>query len=79
MHSNKSLPLSHTQHTHTLAVISPGACATDGERSRWDVYLPMVEDGQSEGLALRVCAQVRLEAKRVDGRDEGLDGVEGRA
>lgn len=39
----------------------------------------MVEDGQSEGLALSVCAQVRLEAKRVDGRDEGLDGVERRA
>lgn len=39
-------------------------------------YLPVVEDGQGEGLALRVCAQVRLEAKRVDGRDEGLDGVE---
>lgn len=36
----------------------------------------MVEDGQSEGLALRVRAQVRLEAERVDGRDEGLDGVE---
>lgn len=39
----------------------------------------MVEDGQSEGLALCVRAQVRLEAKRVDGRDEGLDGVERRA
>lgn len=27
------------------------------------VYLPVVEDGQSEGLALCVSAQVRLEAK----------------
>lgn len=39
----------------------------------------MVEHGQSEGLALRVRAQVGLEAKRVDGRDERLDGVQRRA
>lgn len=43
------------------------------------VYLPVVEDGQSEGLALCVSAQVRLEAKWVNGWDEGLDGVERRA
>lgn len=54
-------------------------CAADGEWSRWDGYLPVVEDRQSKGLALRVRAQVRLKAKRVDGRDEGLDGVERRA
>lgn len=42
-------------------------------------YLPVVEDGQGEGLALRVRAQVGLEAEGVDGRDEGLDGVERRA
>lgn len=42
-------------------------------------YLPVVEDGQSEGLPLCVRAEVRLKAKRVDGRDEGLDGVERRA
>lgn len=49
------------------------------EQSRPDSYLPVVEDRQGEGLALCVRAQVGLEAKRVDGRDEGLDGVEGRA
>lgn len=38
----------------------------------------MVEDRQGEGLSLCVCSQVSLEAKRVDGWDEGLDGVEGR-
>lgn len=37
-----------------------------------------MEDGQGEGLSLCVCSQVSLEAKRVDGWDEGLDGVEGR-
>ena len=41
--------------------------------------LPVVEDGEAEGLALRVRPQVRLEAEGVDGRDEGLDRVEGRA
>lgn len=38
-----------------------------------------MEHGQGEGLALCVRAQVGLEAERVDGRDEGLDGVERRA
>ena len=41
--------------------------------------LPVVEHGEAEGLALRVRPQVRLEAEGVDGRDEGLDRVEGRA
>lgn len=41
--------------------------------------LPVVEDRQSEGLPLSVCAEVSLKAKRVDGGDEGLDGVERRA
>lgn len=39
----------------------------------------MVEHRQSEGLPLSVCAEVSLKAKRVDGGDEGLDGVERRA
>lgn len=39
-------------------------------------YLPVVEDREGEGLPLRVCAEVGLKAKGVDGRDEGLDGVE---
>ena len=38
--------------------------------------LPVVEDGHAEGLALGVCAQVRLKAKRVDGRNECLDCVQ---
>lgn len=42
-------------------------------------YLPVVEHRQSEGLSLCVCAEVGLEAEGVDGRDEGLDGVERRA
>lgn len=42
-------------------------------------HLPVVEHRQGEGLALRVCAEVCLEAERVDGGDEGLDGVERRA
>lgn len=37
--------------------------------------LPVVEHLQAEGLALRVRAQVRLEAERVDGRHERLDRV----
>lgn len=41
--------------------------------------LPVVEDLQAEGLALRVRAQVRLEAERVYGRHEGLDRVQRRA
>lgn len=39
----------------------------------------MVEHRESEGLPLCVCAEVGLKAKRVDGGDEGLDGVERRA
>lgn len=39
----------------------------------------MVEHRQSKGLPLSVCAEVSLKAKRVDGGNEGLDGVEGRA
>ena len=42
-------------------------------------YLPVMEHRQGEGLSLCMRAEVRLEAKRVDGRDEGLDGVEGGA
>lgn len=42
-------------------------------------HLPVVEDRQREGLALSVRAEVGLKAKRVDGGDEGLDGVEGGA
>lgn len=42
-------------------------------------YLPVVEHREREGLPLCVCAEVGLKAKRVDGRDEGLDGVERRA
>ena len=38
----------------------------------------MVEDGQTEGLALGVGAEIRLKAERVDGGQEGLDGVEWR-
>ena len=38
--------------------------------------LPVVEYGQTEGLSLRVCSQVGLEAEGVDGRDKGLDDVE---
>ena len=37
-----------------------------------------MEDLQTEGLALRVRAQVRLEAERVDGRHERLDRVQRR-
>lgn len=42
------------------------------------MYLPVVEDRQSEGLSLCVRAQVGLEAERVDGRDKRLDGVKWR-
>ena len=35
-----------------------------------------MEDGQTEGLALGVGAEIRLKAERVDGGQEGLDGVE---
>lgn len=38
-----------------------------------------MEHRQGEGLALGVRAEVRLKAKRVNGRDEGLDGVKRRA
>ena len=41
--------------------------------------LPVVEDGEAEGLSLRVRPQVRLEAEGVDCRDKGLDRVQGRA
>ena len=41
--------------------------------------LPVVEHREAERLALRVRPQVSLEAKGVDGRHEGLDGVERRA
>ena len=46
-------------------------CGRSGETD-----LPVVEDGEAEGLALRVRPQVRLEAERVDGGQERLDGVE---
>ena len=39
----------------------------------------MVEDGETEGLSLRVGAEVSLKAEGIDGWDERLDGVEGRA
>lgn len=55
--------------------VNPAYVAGGGEAA----YLPVVEHGQSEGLALRVRAQVGLEAERVDGRDERLDGVQRRA
>ena len=42
-------------------------------------YLPVMEHRQGEGLSLCVCAEVSLESKRVDCRNEGLDGVEGGA
>lgn len=42
------------------------------------MYLPVVEHRQSEGLSLCMCAEVSLKAKRVDGGDESLDGVERR-
>ena len=38
--------------------------------------LPMVEYGHTERLALRVRAKVRLEAERIDCRNERLDRVE---
>lgn len=38
--------------------------------------LPVVEDLQTEGLALCVCAQVRLEPERVYRRHERLDRVQ---
>lgn len=40
-------------------------------------HLPVVEDGEAEGLSLCVRAQVCLKAKGVDGREESLDGVQG--
>lgn len=42
-------------------------------------YLPVVKHAQSKCLSLRVCAQVCLKAKGVNGRDEGFDGVQGGA
>ena len=42
-------------------------------------HLPVVKDLLAEGLALRVCPQVGLEAVRVDDRDERLDRVQRRA
>ena len=36
----------------------------------------MVEDGHAERLALGVGPQVSLKPEGVDGRDEGLDGVQ---
>ena len=41
--------------------------------------LPVVEDGEAEGLTLSVRAQVGLEAERVDGWNKGLEHVEWRA
>lgn len=40
------------------------------------LYLPVVEHRESKGLSLCMCAKVSLKAKRVDSRDESLDGVE---
>lgn len=42
------------------------------------VYLPVVEHRQSKGLSLCMSAKICLKAKRVDGRDESLNGVERR-
>ena len=42
-------------------------------------HLPVMEDGQAEGLALCVRAQIRFEAERIDGGKEGFDDVERRA
>ena len=39
-------------------------------------HLPVMEDREAEGLALCVCAKVCLEAERVYGWNEGLDGIE---
>ena len=38
-----------------------------------------MEDGQAEGLALCVRAQIGFEAERIDGGKESLDDVERRA
>jgi hypothetical protein len=40
-------------------------------------YLPVMEDGQTESLALSVSAHVCFKAKGVDGGQECFDGVEG--
>ena len=42
-------------------------------------YLPVVEDRQGKGLALRVSSQISLKAERVDGWNESFDGVQRRA
>ena len=38
----------------------------------------MMEYGQTKGLALCVCSQICLKAKRVDGRKKSFDGVKWR-
>lgn len=37
--------------------------------------LPMMEHGQTECLTLGVCAQICLEAKRINGGYKGFDSV----
>lgn len=44
----------------------------------WFVYLPVVEHRQSKGLSLCMSAKVCFKAEGVNGRDESLNGVEGR-
>lgn len=47
--------------------------------NRAQTHLPVVEDGERESLSLCVGPQVCLKPKRIDGWDEGFDGVERRA
>ena len=39
-------------------------------------YLPVMEDREAEGLSLCMCTKVCLKPKRINGRDECLDGIE---
>ncbi len=45
-------------------------------RQGTNANLPVMEDGETERLSLRVSPQVCLEAKGIDGRYEGLDGIQ---
>ena len=42
-------------------------------------HLPVVEGAEAEGLPLSVVPQVRLKAKALNDRQEGLDSEHGRA
>ncbi len=42
-------------------------------------HLPVMEHRETESLSLCVCTQVSLKAKRINGRNERFDCVEGRA